>query len=42
MQLEFKKQLARCLAGVGPETAAEVSRDLAEYMARVFRTDKPS
>lgn len=42
MQLEFKKQLAKTLAGVGPETTAEVSRDLSEYMGRVFQTDKPS
>jgi 4-hydroxybutyryl-CoA dehydratase/vinylacetyl-CoA-Delta-isomerase len=42
MQLEFKKQLAKTLAGVGPDTAAEVSRDLSEYMARVFKTEKPS
>ena len=42
MQLEFKKQLAMTLAGVGPETAAEVSRDLTEYMARVFSTERPS
>jgi len=41
MQLEFKKQLAKTLAGVGPETTAEVIRDLSEYMARVFQTDKP-
>jgi 4-hydroxybutyryl-CoA dehydratase / vinylacetyl-CoA-Delta-isomerase len=42
MQLEFKKQLAKTLAGIGPDTAAEVSRDLGEYMARVFKTEKPS
>jgi 4-hydroxybutyryl-CoA dehydratase/vinylacetyl-CoA-Delta-isomerase len=42
MQLEFKKQLAKTLAGVGPETTAEVTRDLSEYMGRVFQTDKPS
>ena len=42
MQLEFKKQLAKTLAGIGPDTAAEVSRDLSEYMARVFKTEKSS
>jgi 4-hydroxybutyryl-CoA dehydratase/vinylacetyl-CoA-Delta-isomerase len=42
MQLEFKKQLAKTLAGVGPDTTAEVSRDLTEYMARVFQTEKPA
>jgi 4-hydroxybutyryl-CoA dehydratase/vinylacetyl-CoA-Delta-isomerase len=36
MQLEFKKQLAKVLAGIEPATAAEVSRDLGDYMARVF------
>ncbi len=38
MQLDFKKQLARTLAGIDPGIRAEVSADLAEYMARVFNT----
>ncbi|MEZ5565022.1 MAG: 4-hydroxyphenylacetate 3-hydroxylase N-terminal domain-containing protein [Gammaproteobacteria bacterium] len=38
MQLEFKKQLAKTLAGIEPEVAAGDSADLAEYMARVFNT----
>ena len=42
MQLDFKKRLAQTLAGIAPETAAEVTDDLAEYMARVFRSDRPS
>ncbi len=37
MQLEFKKQLAKTLAGIAPESAEEIGRDLNEYMARVFR-----
>ena len=36
MQLEFKKRLAQTLAGIPPESAAEISTDLGEYMARVF------
>lgn len=42
MQVEFKKQLARVLAGVEAGAAAEVSSDLGEYMARVFNTEKPA
>lgn len=38
MQLEFKKQLAKTLSGIEPQAVAEISDDLAEYMARVFRT----
>jgi 4-hydroxybutyryl-CoA dehydratase/vinylacetyl-CoA-Delta-isomerase len=41
MQLEFKKRLAMTLAGVAPDVAAEVGRDLGEYMARVFSTEPP-
>jgi 4-hydroxybutyryl-CoA dehydratase/vinylacetyl-CoA-Delta-isomerase len=37
MQLEFKKQLARHLAGIDPDVSEEISTDLAEYFARVFR-----
>jgi 4-hydroxybutyryl-CoA dehydratase/vinylacetyl-CoA-Delta-isomerase len=36
MQLEFKKQLARTLAGVDPEARAEIEGNLATYLARVF------
>ena len=38
MQLEFKKQLAKNLAGIAPESAEEVSEDLAGYMAKVFES----
>jgi 4-hydroxybutyryl-CoA dehydratase/vinylacetyl-CoA-Delta-isomerase len=37
MQLDFKKQLAQKLAGINTELAEEISTDLAEYFARVFR-----
>ena len=36
MQKEFKKQLARTLAGIDKEVADEVHDDLSGYMARVF------
>ena len=40
MQLEFKKQLAKTLAGIAPaldeKGAEEISADLSDYMARVF------
>jgi len=36
MQKEFKKQLAKTLAGVDPIVADEVKEDLSGYMARVF------
>jgi 4-hydroxybutyryl-CoA dehydratase/vinylacetyl-CoA-Delta-isomerase len=36
MQLDFKKQLAKTLAGVSAEAAEEVTDDLTGYMARVF------
>ncbi|MFQ5609309.1 MAG: 4-hydroxyphenylacetate 3-hydroxylase family protein [Woeseiaceae bacterium] len=39
MQLAFKKQLAKTLAGIPAQSAEEVSRDLSDYMARVFDTD---
>jgi len=37
MELDFKKALAKNLAGISTDTAAEISADLAEYFARVFR-----
>jgi 4-hydroxybutyryl-CoA dehydratase/vinylacetyl-CoA-Delta-isomerase len=40
MQLEFKKKLAKALAGIAPDSAEEVSADLSEYMARVFISGK--
>jgi 4-hydroxybutyryl-CoA dehydratase / vinylacetyl-CoA-Delta-isomerase len=40
MQLEFKKQLAKSLAGVGATAAPEVSTDSADYFGRVFDTGK--
>jgi 4-hydroxybutyryl-CoA dehydratase / vinylacetyl-CoA-Delta-isomerase len=36
MQIEFKKQLAKTLAGIAPESHEEVAADLSTYMARVF------
>lgn len=36
MQKEFKKQLARTLAGITPEVAEELRGELSGYMARVF------
>lgn len=37
MQLDIKKQLAQNLAGIDTDTAEEISADLSEYFARVFR-----
>ena len=37
MQIEFKKQLARNLAGIAPDSAEEITDDLVDYMARVFQ-----
>ncbi len=36
-QLEFKKQLAMVLAGIAPESAAEIAEDVSSYMDRVFQ-----
>jgi 4-hydroxybutyryl-CoA dehydratase/vinylacetyl-CoA-Delta-isomerase len=36
MQLDFKGQLAKALAGVSAGTADEIAEDLTGYMARVF------
>ena len=36
MQLEFKKQLAKSLAGIAPGSVEEIGDDLSAYMARVF------
>ena len=36
MQLEFKKELAKSLAGVTAASRQEISNDLSTYMARVF------
>ena len=38
MQLEFKKQLAKTLAGIPAESEQEISEDLSNYFARVFST----
>jgi 4-hydroxybutyryl-CoA dehydratase/vinylacetyl-CoA-Delta-isomerase len=38
MQIEFKKQLAKTLAGIPPGSVEQISDDLTEYMARVFDT----
>ena len=37
MQLDVKKQLARSLAGIDKDVREEISTDLADYFARVFR-----
>jgi len=42
MQLEFKKQLAKTLAGIPPDSAEEISLELAGYMEKVFATVGPS
>ncbi|WP_338829581.1 4-hydroxyphenylacetate 3-hydroxylase family protein [Bradyrhizobium sp. 27S5] len=36
MQIEFKKTLAKTLAGVADASRAQISNDLSTYMARVF------
>jgi 4-hydroxybutyryl-CoA dehydratase/vinylacetyl-CoA-Delta-isomerase len=36
MQLDFKKELAKSLAGIASQSHQEVSDDLSTYMARVF------
>jgi 4-hydroxybutyryl-CoA dehydratase/vinylacetyl-CoA-Delta-isomerase len=38
MQIEFKKQLAKTLAGIPPDSVEQISGDLSDYMARVFDT----
>lgn len=37
MQIEFKKSLAKVLAGIAPESSEEPGADEAHYMARVFK-----
>jgi 4-hydroxybutyryl-CoA dehydratase/vinylacetyl-CoA-Delta-isomerase len=37
MQLDVKKQFAKTLAGIDTDSREEISTDLAEYFARVFR-----
>ena len=37
MQLDVKKQLAKNLAGIDKDTVEEISTDMANYFARVFR-----
>ena len=39
MQLEFKKTLAKTLAGIAPDSAEEISAEISDYMARVFKPD---
>src|ERR1700742_1904774 len=36
MQIDFKKERAKTLAGVAPASRKEISNDLSTYMARVF------
>ena len=38
-QLEFKKQLAKNLAGIAPESTEEIAAELSGYMARVFTSE---
>ncbi len=40
MQIEFKKQLAKNLAGIAADSAAAVASELVDYMASVFGTDE--
>ncbi len=42
MQIEFKKQLAKTLAGIPPGSAEQISDELSEYMGRVFAPDESS
>jgi 4-hydroxybutyryl-CoA dehydratase/vinylacetyl-CoA-Delta-isomerase len=42
MQLDIKKQLAQKLAGIETELADEISTDLADYFARVFKPPGPA
>jgi 4-hydroxybutyryl-CoA dehydratase/vinylacetyl-CoA-Delta-isomerase len=37
MQLEFKKSLAKTLAGIAPGSVEEISADIDDYMSMVFR-----
>ncbi len=39
MQIEFKKQLAKNLAGIAPDSAETIAGELDGYMERVFTTD---
>jgi 4-hydroxybutyryl-CoA dehydratase/vinylacetyl-CoA-Delta-isomerase len=39
-QLEFKKQLARALAGVAGEEVDRSGEDLEDYMGRVFGSEE--
>jgi 4-hydroxybutyryl-CoA dehydratase/vinylacetyl-CoA-Delta-isomerase len=41
MQVEFKKGLAKSLAGIAPDSAEEPGPDAAEYMTRVFTPVTP-
>ena len=36
MQVEFKKELAKSLAGIATASREQISQDLSTYMARVF------
>ena len=36
MQIEFKKELAKMLAGIDSTSREEIEGDLSSYMARVF------
>jgi 4-hydroxybutyryl-CoA dehydratase/vinylacetyl-CoA-Delta-isomerase len=38
MQVEFKKELAKTLAGINSASREEIAGDLSSYMARVFAT----
>jgi 4-hydroxybutyryl-CoA dehydratase / vinylacetyl-CoA-Delta-isomerase len=42
MQVEFKKTLAKTLAGIAPDSADEVAAQISAYMARVFQLGEPN
>ncbi len=42
MQVDFKKQLARSIAGIVTESADQLAEDISDYMARVFDTGVPA
>src|SRR5205085_9032095 len=39
MQIEFKKQLAKELAGIEPRTRAQLTSEIADYFGKVFDTN---
>ena len=39
MQLEYKKRLAKLLAGISIDNADKIVNELGDYFERVFKTD---